>query len=295
MINKVLAWTAVATLSLASVSYSRTHKLCDGFVEENNMKIPVGFHMMGATGGITEAQFNKVMDRIELLYVPIVKAAGGDLKVVRNWTDETVNAYADQNGTTWEIQMFGGLARHPVITEDAMAVVACHEIGHHIGGAPKINNPWSVWATNEGGADYFAGLKCLRLYFDEASNVDWMQKNAAVVPAFAVSECAAVFKSDNERAICLRTSMATYSVGLLFQDLRQEASAPQFNTPDSTKVSKMNDQHPATQCRVDTYFQSGLCNKPFSEPLSNTDYKTGSCTQASGYKRGFRPLCWFKP
>lgn len=295
MMNKFLAWTAVATLSLAQMSYSSTHELCEGFVEDNDLRIPVGFHLMGATGGITEAQFNKVMDRIEALYVPIVKAHGGNLQVVRNWADETVNAYAQQNGTTYQIQMFGGLARHPVITEDAMAVVACHEIGHHIGGAPKVNNPWSNWATNEGGSDYFAGLKCLRLYFDEPSNRDWIAKNGNAVPAYAVTECSAVFKTDNERVTCLRTAMATYSVGLLFQELREETSAPQFNTPDATKVSRMNDQHPGTQCRVDTYFQSGLCNKPISEAVSSTDYKAGSCVQASGYTRGFRPLCWFKP
>lgn len=295
MINKVLAWTAVATLSLATASYSRTHKVCEGFVEDNHMNIPVGFHMMGTAGGITEEQFNKVMDRIELLYTPIIAKAGGTLNVVRNWEDGTVNAYATQNGTDWQIQMFGGLARHPVITEDAMAVVACHEIGHHIGGAPKIANMWSTWATNEGGADYFAAVKCLRLYFDESSNATWMKENAANVPPFAVSECAQVFGTENDRAVCLRTAMATYSVGLLFQDLRQEPNAPQFNTPDQKVVAKTDDRHPGTQCRVDTYFNGGLCDKSVNEAQSNSDYHAGTCTQDKGYTRGFRPLCWFKP
>lgn len=296
MMTKFLAWTAVATLSLASVvGYSHNHKLCSGFVEDNNMNIPVGFHMMGVTGGIDEAQFNKVMDRIELLYTPIVKAAGGNLKVVRNWTDGTVNAYAQQTGANWEIQMFGGLARHPAITEDAMAVVACHEIGHHIGGAPKVANFWSTWASNEGQSDYFAGLKCLRLYYTEASNNEWIKANGATIPAYATDKCNLVWKQDNERITCLRTAMATYAVGVLFQDLREETVAPQFNTPDATKVVRMDDRHPGTQCRVDTYFNSGLCTKPVSEALSNSDYKAGTCAQVNGATEGFRPLCWFKP
>ena len=33
--------------------------------------------------------------------------------------------------------MFGGLAGHETITTDAFALVACHELGHHIGGAQR--------------------------------------------------------------------------------------------------------------------------------------------------------------
>ena len=296
MISKVLAWTAVAALSLTQVSLSRSHRLCDGFVEENNMNIPVSaLHAFGATGGIDEATFNRVLDRVEKIYTPIIAAAGGKLNIVRNWTDGTVNAYAVQEGTDWQIQMFGGLARHPVITEDAMAAVTCHEMGHHLGGAPKIPDPTSTWASNEGQADYFAALKCLRLYFDPASNAQWMKETAASIPQFAISKCTEVYSSENDKTVCLRTAMATYSVGLLFQDLRQETVVPQFNTPDKSIVSVMDDNHPGTQCRVDTYFESALCNQPVSAALSNTDYSVGTCTQAAGYKNGYRPRCWFKP
>jgi len=47
-----------------------------------------------------------------------------------------VNAYAsvDKQGQQF-IHMFGGLARHPLMTEDAFLLVACHEFGHHYGGA----------------------------------------------------------------------------------------------------------------------------------------------------------------
>ena len=61
------------------------------------------------------------------------------------------------------------------ITVDGMALVACHEMGHHMGGAPKIDGWYgSSWATNEGGADYYGTLKCARRFFagdDNASIV----------------------------------------------------------------------------------------------------------------------------
>jgi len=81
----------------------------------------------------------------------------------------------------------------------------------------------------------------------------------------------------------------------LFEDLSQDTVAPDFTTPDPSVVSKMDDAHPATQCRLDTYFEGALCDKDVNGELSNKDYKTGTCTQAAGYTFGYRPLCWFKP
>ena len=292
MTFKVLAWTAVTALSLSQASFTHDHTaLCEGFVEENTMSIPVGF----TAGGITESEFNGVMDAIEKIYTPIIAAKGGTFELVRNWEDATVNAYAQRNGTIYQIQMFGGLARHPAITVDAMALVACHEVGHHIGGAPKVANPWSKWASNEGQSDYFAGLQCLRLYYDQTDANDWMHKNAASVPAFVVQKCESLYTKADEQVDCLRTSMAGLSVGMLFQDLRGETVVPDFSTPDSKVVAKTDDRHPGTQCRLDTYFQGGLCNKAVDSQLSDVDYKQGTCTTAAGDVAGIRPLCWFKP
>jgi len=74
-----------------------------------------------------------------------------ELVIDKHWEDGTVNAYASENGNNDVISMFGGLARHPAITPDAFYLVACHEIGHHLGGAPKKGN--TQWASNEGQAD----------------------------------------------------------------------------------------------------------------------------------------------
>ena len=126
----------------------------EGFLPENDLKISVNAKRFG---GISEEQFNTVIDKVNDVYAPLVAQEGGTLKIVKNWTDATVNAYAQRQGTTYLVSMFGGLARHETITEDGMALVVCHEIGHHIGGAPK--KTWgSAWASNEGQSDYFATL-----------------------------------------------------------------------------------------------------------------------------------------
>ena len=262
----------------------------DGFLPKNDFKISVD---QKRTGGLSEEQFNAVIDEVEGLYAPIVATYGGELKVVRNWTDGTVNAYAQQIGKEWRVSMFGGLARHETITEDGFKLVICHEIGHHIGGAPRKSSPWaSPWASNEGQADYFATLKCLRRVWND-------EDNSAVVAAMEVPEeltnkCAGQF-SGEDAAVCVRGGMAGMSVSRLFQSLYNETTSPKFETPSTKVVTKTDDNHPATQCRLDTYFQGALCEKSFSEDVTATSEVTGTCHGSTGYTIGLRPLCWFKP
>ncbi|MES2529382.1 MAG: hypothetical protein V4598_20000 [Bdellovibrionota bacterium] len=262
----------------------------EGFLPENNLKISVDAKRVG---GITEAQFNAVIDEVEGIYSPIVSQEGGQLKVVRNWTDGTVNAYAQQVGKEWRVSMFGGLARHETITPDGFALVVCHELGHHIGGAPRKTSAWaSPWASNEGQADYFATLKCLRRVWNDEDNTSVVA--SMEIPAELSAKCSAAF-SGEEASICIRGGMAGMSVARLFQVLASGTVEPKFETPSTKVVTKTDDNHPATQCRLDTYFQGALCEKSFNENVDAKSEVTGTCHGSTGHTQGLRPLCWFKP
>ncbi len=295
MISKTLA--LALALSVAGNGYTCTVDGSEGFLPENDMYIPTNAKSVST---VDEATFNSVIDKVETLYAPVIASAGAKLSVVRNWTDGTVNAYASRSGSTWVVQMFGGLARHETITADGLALVVCHELGHHIGGAPKkgAGGGWwgggaSSWASNEGQSDYFANLKCLRKV--------WLNDdNAAIVRAMEVPEtlsaaCANAFRNADESAICVRGGMAGMSVAKLFQALRNAPTAPAFDTPDRGVVTRTNDAHPAYQCRLDTYFQGSLCEVADNVDVSDSDEKAGTCHPASGHTIGARPLCWFKP
>jgi hypothetical protein len=283
-----LAMLAVSGLALAAHSH---RDLCSGFVPENSLKIPVGTR---SAGGLTEAQFNTIIDRAEKLYIPDMAVLGGKFHVNRLWTDATVNANAEQTGSDWVVNMYGGLARHPAINFEGFSLVICHEIGHHMGGAPKMQTWWGQpdWATNEGGADYYSTLKCLRRFFAEDDNESIIA--SAQIDPLAKSRCEQEFPQHNDQLLCLRSSMAATSAGLVFMDLRKETKAPQFSTPDAAIVTEMFDDHPGTQCRLDTYFNGATCHIDHTAALSNTDYHEGSCAQPNDAV-GFRPLCWFKP
>jgi hypothetical protein len=216
----------------------------------------------------------------------------GRLNISRKWDDGTVNANAMRLLGTWNVNMYGGLARHSAITSDGFALVLCHELGHHLGGASKVNQFLQRWASNEGQSDYFATLKCLRRAFLNDNNAQ-IVKNLNAPPALT-SACAQAWPNKDDRNICIRSGMAGASVSNLFAAMRNRPIA-NFETPDMKVVSKTDDSHPAHQCRLDTYFQGALCEKSFNEDVSQKDEVQGTCHRSTGHTVGVRPLCWFKP
>src|SRR4051812_29139854 len=79
--------------------------------------------------GISETEFNQTIDQVSRFYGPIIQSHGATLSVSRGWDDSTVNASAMQMGSTWYVNMYGGLARRQEVTQDAFVLVMCHEVG----------------------------------------------------------------------------------------------------------------------------------------------------------------------
>jgi hypothetical protein len=114
------------------------------------------------------------------------------------------------------------------------------------------------------------------------------------VDAEATTQCRATYNTESEVALCQRIAMAGKSLGQLLGSLGGNSKV-NFNTPDKKVVTRTNDNHPAAQCRLDTYFQSGLCDKSIDEELSETSPIPGTCIKRDGFTSGVRPLCWYKP
>lgn len=266
-----------------------------GFVPENDLRIPVDAKR---SGGLTEAQFNSVIDKLEVIYAPIVSEMGGKLKIKRLWTNDKANASAIRGifwGKNWVVNMYGGLARHDSITEDGFALVLCHELGHHLGGTPKYSGVLGIgerFAASEGQADYFATLKCLRKAFLNDNNKEIISRMD--VPATLASSCAKAWPNQADYSICVRSGMAGVSVSGFFSSMRRIPAA-RFETPDPKVVKKNFHKHPEPQCRLDTYFQGALCEKSFNDDVSQEDEVLNTCHVTSGHKVGVRPFCWNKP
>ncbi|MEN9809018.1 MAG: hypothetical protein RLZZ488_585 [Pseudomonadota bacterium] len=254
---------------------------------------------------ISQAQFNSIIRKAEDIYAPVFRAHRATLKIYRYWDDDTVNASANQSGSLWEVNMYGGLARRPEVTPDGFTMVLCHELGHHLGGFSFYNDDESTWAANEGQSDYFATQACAReMWKDEPEENTKARKT---VKPFAKKVCDTNFTLQPERDICYRTSMAGLSLATLLAKLRK-APAPKFETPDTSIVDVTFDEHPDSQCRLDTYVAGSLCSVPFkmgvipAKRLSNkfgaeAEREAGksSCLARDGWLSAQRPRCWFKP
>lgn len=269
--------------------FSERNCIKEGFLPENNMKIPV---QNGMKTGVSERDFNDVIDKVEQIYAPIIRNYGGTLRVERLWDDATVNASARRLGSTYEVKMYGGLARHHTITKDAFALVACHEVGHHIGGVPRYTDPGGTWASVEGQSDYFATAKCLRKLFEADDNQSIVGR--LNVPSYVLTKCEGEHNTLEDQLICQRIAMAGRSSASLFADMSNRPY-PNFDTPDPRVVNRTEESHPEYQCRLDTYFQGALCFIDKDTEIGQRDPNIGSCNRRDNHAEGIRPLCWYKP
>lgn len=269
-------------------SHKPVEKLCGGFIPPNDMYIPVDDNDLSARAVESQQIFNKVLDRIQVVMAPQFAKRGGRLVIRRLWSDGTVNAYAERQGSNWMISMYGGMARHPSMNEEGFAIIACHESGHHLGGAPIIPRQW---ASNEGESDYFATSKCMRYYFEGQDNEAWVRTGPRL-DTLATNRCLQQFSSREEQLICMRIAYGSQSLAGVLASLGRSAT-PKFGTPDRTVVRTTNHNHPAAQCRLDTYFNGATCKVDKSIELSYSNTRTGACNQGTD-QYGWRPQCWFR-
>ncbi|MBQ49306.1 MAG: hypothetical protein CMP10_18150 [Zetaproteobacteria bacterium] len=270
-----------------------------GHYPENNAHV---YDSLSLKTGITEAQFNDAIDQVEAFYRPLYEEAfGAKLVINRNWRSSTVNASASINGSTWTVNMYGGLARRAEVTKDGFSKVLCHEVGHHVGGYPYYS---SRWAAAEGQADYFATLSCAReLWRDQLAANAKFRKSA---DSFAREKCDDVWDSEEDQNLCYRAMMAGKSLGELLSNLG--GTEANFDTPDQNVVTKTATRHPVGQCRLDTYMAGALCEKEWDPSViagkqgsnsasSETKTLPYTCMTSQGfdgYLEGVRPSCWFK-
>jgi hypothetical protein len=284
--------TCLAFLSIFHTpSWACSENGTSGVLPENKLSYPLTEKNLG----LTRAEYDAVINKVETIYSPIFRYYGGDLQIHRQWQSPRVNAgtYRDESGDNWHINLYGGFARHPEITQDGPTLALCHESGHHIGGAPKKTDSQPVrWSSNEGQADYFGTLKCFRTIFQNEDNRSAVLSLS--IPESVKRKCDSSFNTIGDRDLCLRSSMAALSVGNVMAD-SQEEPFPSFETPDISEVDTTIEKHPTVQCRLDTYFMGSVCEVNKDVLVSQADEVKGTCHPKLGFKDGLRPNCWFKP
>lgn len=265
-------------------SLNQPPKSICNIIENVERRIPVG-----SNTGLTEKEFNKVLDDFTKVYAPIVKEKGYRLSIDRKWSSDTINASTTVSGDKWIIYAYGGLARYPSMDSDTYLAVMLHEIGHHLGGYPARG-----WASNEGQSDYYATLKGMRIMRDAGykfkNNI-----NNSVIPESVVKKCTIQHKTTNDIQFCVKSAAVGHALASVLNSLQNSSVPVDFDKESGPKVDKTNNNHPKAQCRLHTYLNGAICGASHLEEFSMDSPGPGACAEEKGDIIGVRDRCWYKP
>lgn len=216
------------------------------------------------TSTVTENGFTQVPSKVLRSYEKKLKELRIAVVVRADWERPFFTAWSNKDGDSlYSLNFWGGLARIPGMNEEGHALIACHELGHILGGPPKMRIPQFTWASSEGQADFFSSKECLRKYF-------FQKKAIADVPGAPYTLCRTRFSKEQDFRVCLLTMKGIEAFGRVLSHLSQYEQHPAIETPtDSVAGATLFDSYPDPQCRLDTLVRGAL-------DLA-------------------RPLCWFRP
>jgi hypothetical protein len=207
------------------------------------VKAEVFFLPPGAanSGVVTQQKADQVALNISLLYYnDVFQKTGLPLLLQERWEDPYFGASATKSEIPHVVSVYvrGGLVRVPEMTENILALVLCHELGHVLGGAPYQDIPGSEWTSIEGQADFFASSQCLPKYLqkisdDKLSSIELKKK-------------------------VLETSLAAT---LFFQKYSPSEKEPVALEKTASEIATTLNRisYPSLQCRLDTFKAGASC------------------------------------
>lgn len=238
--------------------------------------------------GLTEDVFLQWIEVFKKQMGPVIKERySKELIVNPHWDDARVKAWATRDmQDNAVINITGGLARHPLMNQEAFTLLLCHELGHQFGGAPKKfrgRSDLRSWSSAEGQADYYAVTRCFP-HFVKAGIFQDKKEHAPVVYKVCLTDQ------------CTDIVEAGLSVARLFHDVTSVGKKPSLERKDSRKVSRTVYDHPRPQCRLDTFVSGANCDMSTLEKstFDDLDPLVGVCpTNPDVHREGGRPACWF--
>lgn len=230
---------------------------------------------------VTRNSFLSIPSLILLTHQSHIQKEKVNVIINTDWEKPYFTAWAHhEGGNKFSLNFWGGLARIPGMNDEGFALTACHELGHVIGGTPKIKIKEFLWSSAEGQSDYFASGVCLKNYFTLLHKMNKLT-TPDDIPGTSYTLCRTTYSNETDFLICLNISKAIEGFKNMLQHLQWYEETYDIETPSRRVVaSTMYDSYPDPQCRIDTLFQGSLC------PLNEFP-----CT---GKRLGARPQCWFK-
>lgn len=236
----------------------------------------------------TQSQFEEINNRVVELFKNEINSMGINFHLQNQWSSNSKNAASLKLAENWSIQMNGAIYKDIAITNDAQAMVTCHELGHLIGGAPYKRESDGSKMSTEGQADFWASAVCFKRYAKAFPLTQSMTNN------YIKNICENNYLNNPMASVndCYRTMMAGDSLAHFFSRLENE-NKPFININSKIKSIGTNLNHPDPQCRLDTFKAAALCDigEVISTNIENAPEKMNCLMQNELVNK--RPDCWF--
>lgn len=243
-------------------------------------------------------KYQAVIDRALSIYVPYMAARGVTLRFVQTHEHGITGSGNRDDESHATLKIDDGYYANPKLSDDGFRFMVCHELGHVVGSAPRMEAPamydgilddqGNIPISAEGQADYYAAAKCMRLVLAGQDAAAYMKAHAA--PPAVSQKCARAFPDAEESALCERIMLA----GKNFLDSFARSFPSSFDDQAPPAKESLLGEHPPAQCRLDTVAAGALCPISAEARVDDVDPSIGFCT-TENYPEGARPACWFKP
>ncbi|MGE3609699.1 MAG: hypothetical protein AB7I27_08965 [Bacteriovoracaceae bacterium] len=246
-------------------------------------------------------EYEEIVERVNKVYKPIFAKNSYKLKFWSSFNEDSAADIRERHrmwlspgdagfdGKQALVSIRGTLTALDHMTKDAGMIIACHEIGHLIGGAPMNPvNEFIGWTSREGQADYYVTTKCLRKLWQDDQPVA-LNKDELLSESLW-NKCLTVYADKKEQYVCQRSLNA---IAALSKTTYYSNSIFDFDHLSSLEVEKTVDKYPDDQCRMEIMIAGAFCNK--SGRLSRLDPTQGTCAEENGDTVGVRPRCFYKP
>jgi len=244
-------------------------------------------------------EIREASDLVENIYNTYLFPSGVSFKIRLFINNRMFNAHPVREGKNWFADIYGGLFKNPkvrYVNKDYLFVIACHEVGHHLGHTVYYPNSF-WWASGEGQSDYYTTSKCLRRVFQETDNQKWLDEMEQWKDDFvqkelllAKNKCNEAWDNSHENAICVRSALAS---SMTIANLTGSTKAYSLESSSKVIASKTGFGYPDDQCRLDTFLNGARCSLSFDKETSADNHLIGNCD--SDDHLGKRPSCWYKP
>ena len=247
--------------------------------------------------GLNRKQFETILQQFQEIFSPLSQEMGKELLITSywdiGWELALPSRRKEQNMNS--LLVFGGLAKHPLMNEEALILALCHEMGHFFGGPPYYqSDPEFSWSSLEGQADYFATAFCTKTYYRHRQQFPPLPQLSRAAQIL----CQHNTSSHESESICQYSVHGAQTLGQVLSLISQknpmdefpEEPTPQLSTSSTEQVPKTLKSYPSLQCRFDTWMAGALCNRK-TENLSLGNLQEAYCSYPIGI--GKRPACWF--